>query len=201
MTACNEDLGFDTQPRYVHSCRNCTFLGRLEKFDLYFCQSVREPTVIARSGEGGNYASGMCFSFGAAEHLKTARRRAQTRGLLQYPLEEGARGTKLDAAEDLRAELKEALGASPVARAMQTWGTNPAEARRQLAALSEAKALGYQAQFPDLDLPKLRGWVREHYEHLRTQLEAFKLPAPTFFEVYGATEAAAETEAACAAPA
>lgn len=48
-------------PRYVHDCEQCKFLGLYEEYDLYFCdQNKFGPTVVARYGdEGDEYTSGL----------------------------------------------------------------------------------------------------------------------------------------------
>ena len=35
--------------RYRHRCKDCVFLKRYEKYDLYFCP---RPVVVARYGDG-----------------------------------------------------------------------------------------------------------------------------------------------------
>ena len=49
------------EPRYIHDCDACVFLGQYKEYDLYYCPS--EPTVICReSSEPGDYGSGLVFS-------------------------------------------------------------------------------------------------------------------------------------------
>lgn len=67
------------QPQFEHDCDRCIFLGRHEKYDLYFCPT--EPTVIARYGVDGDYLSGLDFT-NTAPSLREAGRRAVTQGLL-----------------------------------------------------------------------------------------------------------------------
>lgn len=40
--------------RYEHDCPECTFLGRFEARDLYFCSQGSHPTLIAREGSLGH---------------------------------------------------------------------------------------------------------------------------------------------------
>lgn len=75
------------RPRYVHDCKQCTFLGRYlgpDNVDLYHCmQDKSQPTVIARhSSEPSDYESGLSCYWHFS--LREAKRRAQKRGL---PLE------------------------------------------------------------------------------------------------------------------
>jgi hypothetical protein len=72
----------ETTPRFTHSCPNCTFLGRFNEFDLYYCPQGRLPTVLARYGNyGPEYQSGMESTELPA--LAEARRRALEKGLLK----------------------------------------------------------------------------------------------------------------------
>ncbi len=66
--------------RYEHDCDQCKPLGVLDEFDLYFCQQLGVPTVIARFGPDGEYLSGL----GAATDgpLKEAKTRAIVAGYL-----------------------------------------------------------------------------------------------------------------------
>lgn len=189
MANFKEDLGFTSTPRYPHDGYNSIFLGHYDQYDLYFSKSSRETTVIARFGKGGEYASGMSFSFGAIEPLVVARRRAQQRDLLAYPVEQGVAHTNEDAQQDLLDELKEALRTTPVVRSMLLWSKSPAIAQRQLTALAEAKALGYQARFEEIDFSVLQGWVHSHYESIRKHMERFGQPVPNFSDVHEAVYA------------
>lgn len=65
------EITVNEKPQFVHDCKSCIFLGRLEddgKFgeaDLYFCDcgTAGWETVIARYGDlGYEYASGMMFA-------------------------------------------------------------------------------------------------------------------------------------------
>lgn len=51
----------NSQPRYIHDCDNCLFLGCSKEFDAYWCQdstSIAGGSVIARYGsEGPQYLS------------------------------------------------------------------------------------------------------------------------------------------------
>lgn len=76
-------------PRYQHDCAYCHFLGRFVgcrgEVDLYVHALGNGATVIARFGDNASdRASGMSFSYGAANDLSEARTRAQTLGLLEY---------------------------------------------------------------------------------------------------------------------
>lgn len=47
-------------PTYIHDCRCCTYLGKHNGMDLYYCPQGGFPTVIARYGnDGPDYLSGM----------------------------------------------------------------------------------------------------------------------------------------------
>jgi len=49
-------------PKFLHDCSCCTFLGHENDHDLYFCEQAPWgfPTVIARYGsEGPEYESGL----------------------------------------------------------------------------------------------------------------------------------------------
>ena len=49
--------------RYKHDCRACYSLGQYEEYDLYFCDQISIPTVIARYGDDGpDYVSGLEFA-------------------------------------------------------------------------------------------------------------------------------------------
>jgi hypothetical protein len=72
-------------PQYQHDCDACTFLGRFagqfNDFDLYHCEQVKIPTVIARySSYGPDYKSGIGLTH-FHEELAEALKRAQARGL------------------------------------------------------------------------------------------------------------------------
>jgi hypothetical protein len=71
------------QPRYPHeNCDTCTFLGHFGKYDLYHCLQHGDPTVIARFGENGDYASGMGFADnGQIPALVEAKRLAEAYNL------------------------------------------------------------------------------------------------------------------------
>lgn len=48
-------------PRYVHDCDRCVYLGQFEQYDLYYCPS--EPTIVCRfSSEDPDYNSGLIFA-------------------------------------------------------------------------------------------------------------------------------------------
>lgn len=50
-------------PRHTHDCERCTFLGCYGESDLYHCaSSMAGPTVIARFGPEGDYASAMTWA-------------------------------------------------------------------------------------------------------------------------------------------
>ena len=78
----------DEMPKFQHDCRGCTFLGRFNDKDLYFCTqgSTWHHTVIARFGDDGpDYSSGLPFAvegeFGIPELLE-AKKRAIAKGLI-----------------------------------------------------------------------------------------------------------------------
>jgi hypothetical protein len=52
-------------PRYEHDCDECRFLGRMDEFDLYRCESAQplKQSHIARSGSRGPEYSSMPASF------------------------------------------------------------------------------------------------------------------------------------------
>jgi hypothetical protein len=80
----------DEKPRFAHDCERCTFLGRFDEYDLYFCGStvsVTGTTVIARWGnDGPEYSSGLELAqAGKCPELIEAMSRAQDRGLLPKP--------------------------------------------------------------------------------------------------------------------
>lgn len=65
-------------PRYPHDCAECHFLGEYREYDLYFCP--KEPTIIARHGQDGDYLSGiefgeMAYVFPLAKALALAKER------------------------------------------------------------------------------------------------------------------------------
>lgn len=68
--------------RFKHDCDVCKYLGRYEKYDLYFCKT--EPTVIGRfSNKGADYISGMLFATAdRSKPLYEAKMRAIKYGLL-----------------------------------------------------------------------------------------------------------------------
>lgn len=68
-------------PRYEHNCICCRYLGRYEKYDLYYCEeSVK--TVIARYGKDSDYISGLGFSDNHNNPLFVAKMRAEKLGLI-----------------------------------------------------------------------------------------------------------------------
>lgn len=75
------------KPVHQHDCECCTYLGTFldgdecpENYDLYHCDQMGMPTVIARYGPDGDYMSGMVF---AANNplLGLAKLLAERRGL------------------------------------------------------------------------------------------------------------------------
>jgi hypothetical protein len=59
-------------PRYIHDCEECVFLGTHSKYDLYYCKA--NPTVIARYGTEGDYTSGLaCASTDPILAIATVR--------------------------------------------------------------------------------------------------------------------------------
>lgn len=69
-------MAVDPPPRYPNHCQDCTYLGRLDKYDLYHCPQHGLPTVIARFGAGADYKSGMALAKAVDPELYEARRRA-----------------------------------------------------------------------------------------------------------------------------
>ena len=72
-------MKYTTKPLHEHDCDKCVYLGTEQGNDLYYCD--REPTVIARYGEYGEYASGLCFA-DRIPLLGMARDRAIEAGLI-----------------------------------------------------------------------------------------------------------------------
>lgn len=67
-------------PQYEHNCSACTFLGRHNNVDLYFC--ANGPTLIARySSYAPNYSSGLPF-ISSFPDIKEAAKRALAKGLI-----------------------------------------------------------------------------------------------------------------------
>lgn len=76
----------EMEPRYVHDCSHCTFVGYYDEYDLWFHDGGDRPhstTVIARwSDENpGDYMSGLCF-IARSDPLAQAARNAIALGLL-----------------------------------------------------------------------------------------------------------------------
>jgi hypothetical protein len=70
------------KPQFTHDCKACTFLGRFNGHDLYFCTQRNFPTVIARySSAGPDYKSGIAFA-GVDPEIGEAHKRAVKRGFL-----------------------------------------------------------------------------------------------------------------------
>jgi hypothetical protein len=71
-----------SKPIFLHDCEQCVSLGHHNQHDLYYCDQLSVPTVLARYGnEGYEYLSGLPN----AEFypvLAEAKRRATERGLL-----------------------------------------------------------------------------------------------------------------------
>lgn len=86
-------------PRFAHHCEACRFLGPYETqdpaddlkpyYDLYFCEQGKQPTVIARYGEGPpEYLSGIHFALiriAFVKPLREALERAIARGIIAAP--------------------------------------------------------------------------------------------------------------------
>lgn len=69
--------------RYTHDCDKCVSLGQDGNADLYFCEQMGMPTVIARfSNEGGDYISGLAFAE-HDRHIREAKLRAIEKGLIK----------------------------------------------------------------------------------------------------------------------
>lgn len=48
-------------PRYMHDCDQCLFLGTYDFYDLYYCD--KEPTIICRfTNDPCDYSSGLVFA-------------------------------------------------------------------------------------------------------------------------------------------
>ena len=63
-------------PRHAHDCDECTFVGRMGRYDLYYHHDGEQPissTPIARYGDNGDYISGMPIANGASLPLTVAR--------------------------------------------------------------------------------------------------------------------------------
>lgn len=73
------------KPVHQHDCSHCTFLGLFQAdaivYDLYHCEQLGNPTVIARFGEDGEYYSGLPL-VDKMRVLGAARDRAKILGLL-----------------------------------------------------------------------------------------------------------------------
>lgn len=75
-------MSTSVKPRYVHDCETSVYLGKFQRYDLYFDPQGGLPTVIARFGdEGHEYQSGMPF-VGVVECLTEAARLAVAAGLV-----------------------------------------------------------------------------------------------------------------------
>ena len=82
----------DETPQYTHDCDSCTFLGRFDDLDLYYCPQAGRPTVIARCGnDGPEYTSGLP-AVGQIPALTEAARRAEATGLLNADQRTGRAG-------------------------------------------------------------------------------------------------------------
>lgn len=80
------------KPLFPHDCPTCRFLGRFrfegQDRDLYYCPG--EPTVLARFGKDGDYASGLPFINN--NPLREAALRAIEAGHLDPKIETGCAG-------------------------------------------------------------------------------------------------------------
>jgi hypothetical protein len=68
----NDTASFEVKlpPRFIHDCKSCLYLGRHEEYDMWFCPTCDEGTLIARyDNEGGEYASTPLFCL-RPEHIK-----------------------------------------------------------------------------------------------------------------------------------
>lgn len=74
-------------PRYKHDCPQCKFLGHFNQFDLYFCEQLCGPTVIARkSDDPPDYTSGISFGIkNNRSELHEALVRALAAGYITIP--------------------------------------------------------------------------------------------------------------------
>lgn len=67
---------------YKHDCDKCVPLGEYKGMDLYFCNDITGPTVIARYSDFvPDYKSGLCFA-DFDEHLSKARKISIEKGLI-----------------------------------------------------------------------------------------------------------------------
>lgn len=109
-------------PLFTHDCPHCTFLGNFDKHDLYFCEQVSTPTVIARySSYGPDYTSGL-HGVDVDNCLAEAKRRAIARGLLPG-LKVVPRVRQLDVRDDHAVALLTAVADSLLAH--RRTGTEP----------------------------------------------------------------------------
>lgn len=71
-------------PVFDNPFSDCTFLGRLGGYDLYFTHAPgKAPDVLARSGsEPGEYVEGLKHAWGGDKYLTAARRIAEYKKLL-----------------------------------------------------------------------------------------------------------------------
>jgi hypothetical protein len=73
------------EPRYIHDCSTCTFLGTYSNsshsVDLYFCPASK-TLISRRSSDGPDYVSGLAF-VGIDAEITEAYVRAYRKGLLE----------------------------------------------------------------------------------------------------------------------
>lgn len=75
-----------SSPRYEHDCEQCVYLGQEDDFDLYYCNKISIPTVIARySPNGPDYLSGMPYPNQKQGPLVAARKLAAIKGFTLEP--------------------------------------------------------------------------------------------------------------------
>jgi integrase len=153
-------IGADA-PRYRHHCSSCVFLGCYQSKDLYFCnQGGFEATVMARHGDdGGDYASAMCFSYGAIPALTEARRRAQEKGVHQYKLIEALGRVEEDAPQWVRDELKRHLGESELYDILKTLQRDEEAGTAAVHEYLQARVAVFAARGHEKSRRTMLGWV------------------------------------------
>lgn len=77
------------KPEYKHDCSKCTFLGKFEEYDLYYCDKSL-PTLIARYGdEGPQYSSCPVSMDSGLKPLRAAKAMAADQDLLECSCKPG----------------------------------------------------------------------------------------------------------------
>lgn len=139
--------GTEQAPRFEHDCDCCQFLGHFRgehgPVDLYVHTRGHMPTVIARFGSDGNYASGMCFAYGQLDDLTEARVRAQKLGILEYNVYEALRHVSANC-DDSPTELQNALPFTAEYQAVLAFEAGDTERYQGLVTHLVQKALAYE---------------------------------------------------------